>query len=76
MNKIEDKRSELKVSENMTAEQVADYLQVDKKTIRNWTSEGKIPSVKIGSAVRYPKERIDNWLKTKEKNSKRKHATN
>jgi excisionase family DNA binding protein len=66
---------ETRISENMTAEQVADYLQVDKKTIRNWTSGGKIPSIKIGSAVRYPKERIDNWLKTKEKKSKRKHAT-
>jgi len=58
---------ESKVSENMTAEQVAEYLQLDIKTIRNWTSENKIPFVKLGRAVRYPKTRIDNWLKTKEK---------
>jgi excisionase family DNA binding protein len=52
----------------MTAEEVANYLNLEIKTIRNWTSEGKIPSVKLGSAVRYQKERKDNWLKSNEKN--------
>jgi excisionase family DNA binding protein len=76
MNKVEDKIIESKVSSNMTANEVAEYIGVGTKTIRNWTSEGKIPSIKIGSAVRYPKDRIDNWLKTKEKKSKRERATN
>lgn len=31
--------------ELMTAEQVAEYLRVEKKTIHNWTSSGKIHSV-------------------------------
>ena len=62
--------AERKFSDNMTAEQVADYLQWDVKTIRNWTSQNKIPSVKLGGSVRYPKERIDNWLKSKEKKIK------
>ena len=75
MDKVQEKKAELNVSSNMTAKEVADYIGVGVKTIRNWTSEGKIPSVKIGSAVRYPKDRIDNWLKTKEKKSKRKRAT-
>lgn len=66
--------AERKFPDNMTAEQVADYLQYNVKTIRNWTSEEKIPFVKLGGSVRYPKERIDNWLKSKEKkpNSSRK----
>ena len=67
MDIVDIKKFDAKVSENMTAEQVADYLQVDKKTIRKWTSERKIPNVKLGSAVRYQKERIDTWLKSKEK---------
>jgi excisionase family DNA binding protein len=67
MNKVEDKINESKVSSNMTAKEVADYIGVGTKTIRNWTSENKIPSVKLGGSVRYPKDRIDNWLKTKEK---------
>lgn len=75
MDKVQEKEIENKVSANMNAKEVADYLGVGTKTIRNWTSEGKIPSVKIGSAVRYPKERIDNWVKTKEKKSTRKRAT-
>ena len=68
-------KSESRVYENMTADQVADYLQLDIKTIRNWTSERKIPFVKLGGAVRYPKERIDNWLKSKEKSSSRRRAS-
>jgi excisionase family DNA binding protein len=67
MSKVEDKTTDLKISFNMTAKEVADYIGVGTKTIRNWTSEGKIPSIKIGSAVRYQKERIDTWLKSKEK---------
>ena len=71
MDKDEEKEIEVKVSANMSAKEVADYLGVGSKTIRNWTCEGKIPFVKLGGSVRYPKERIDNWLKTKEKNRKR-----
>ena len=54
-NEVDVKRSSTKVSENMTAEEVAKYLNLEIKTIRNWTSEGKIPSVKLRSAVRYKK---------------------
>ncbi len=43
----------------MTAAQVARYLNVEEKTIRNWTSEGKIPHAKLGSAERYRKAAID-----------------
>lgn len=48
--------------ENMTAEQVAEYLNVETKTVRNWTHENKIPYIKLGSAVRYPKNKIDDAL--------------
>jgi excisionase family DNA binding protein len=70
MDIVDIKKFDAKVSENMTAEEVANYLNLEIKTIRNWTSEGKIPSVKLGSAVRYQKERIDNWLKSNEKKIK------
>jgi excisionase family DNA binding protein len=43
----------------MNAAQVAKYLGMEEKTIRNWTSEGKIPHKKVGSAVRYRKSDID-----------------
>lgn len=51
--------------ENMTAVQAADYLQVEEKTIRNWTSQGKIPSVKISGIVRYKKSDIEQVWKKK-----------
>lgn len=75
MNIVDIKKDDAKVSENMTAEEVAKYLNLEIKTIRNWTSEGKIPSVKLGSAVRYKKERIDAWLKSKEKKLVRNNAS-
>ena len=45
--------------EYMTAVQAADYLQVKVKTIRNWTSQGKIPVSKIGGTARYSKTALD-----------------
>ena len=45
--------------EILTASQVARYLAVEEKTIRNWTSERKIPFKKAGSNVRYRKTEID-----------------
>ncbi|MBV6421638.1 MAG: hypothetical protein DAHOPDDO_02919 [Ignavibacteriaceae bacterium] len=75
MDRVQEKEIENKISANMNAKEVADYLGVSTKTIRNWTSEGKIPSVKIGSSVRYPKERIDNWVKSKEKKVVRSNAS-
>jgi len=76
MNKNDDEKSVAKISEYMTVDEVAKLLNLGKKTIRNWTSEGKIPSVKLGSAVRYRKTQIDNWSAAKEKKSKRKRASN
>jgi len=75
MDKIDSEKSESRPSEYMTVDEVAKLLKLSKKTIRNWTSEGKIPSVKLGSAVRYRKTQIDNWSAAKGKKSKRKRAT-
>jgi len=54
--------------ENMTAAQVADYLQMKEKTIRNWTSEGKIPALKLPTGtVRYKLSEIEKWMADKGK---------
>ena len=47
----------------MTASQLAVYLQLKEKTIRNLTSEGKLPYLKIGGSVRYNKEEVDAALR-------------
>ena len=56
--------------ELMTASQVADYLQVELKTINNWTSEGKIPFKKVGRLPRYIKTEIDVWMDSKNRKKK------
>jgi excisionase family DNA binding protein len=43
----------------MTAIEVGRYLRVEEKTVRNWTSEGKIPYVKMGGLTRYRRDDID-----------------
>ncbi len=49
--------------EIMTARQLAKYLKVSEKTIRNWTSAKKIPCEKVGHTVRYRKTSIDELFK-------------
>jgi excisionase family DNA binding protein len=49
--------------ENMNAEEAAEYLNIEIKTLRNWTSSKKIPFSKIGGTVRYRKSDIDAFLK-------------
>lgn len=51
-----------KAPDIMTAEEVATYVGLAVKTIRNWTSENKIPSHKIHGAVRYRKAEIDEYI--------------
>ncbi len=54
------------VRELMTQDQLADYLQVSKKTIQNWTSTGKLKGEWISGTkeVRYRKSTIDDLLKS------------
>lgn len=46
----------------MTVGQLAEYLQLEEKTIRNWVSGKQIPFKKVGSAVRFKKSEIDEAL--------------
>jgi len=48
--------------EVMTAKELADYLQLNELTIYRKTRLGLIPSIKLGRALRFKKEVIDNWL--------------
>ena len=50
------------MTELMTVQEVADYLQVTKKTIYRLLRRGSIPAVKVGSSWRFEKASIDKWL--------------
>jgi len=58
--------SSLAHRELMNQDQIADYLQVSKKTIQNWTTNGIIPCEKLPGTreVRYRKLDIDSLMKS------------
>ncbi len=62
---LEKGRSQTYGPEVMTAGQLAKYLKVSVKTIRNWTSAKKIPCEKIAHTVRYRKSTIDELIKSR-----------
>ena len=46
----------------MTIEEVAEYLQVKKRTVYDWVKKGKIPAIKTVGQWRFKREQIDGWL--------------
>ena len=48
----------------LSIKELSEYLGVPKQTIYQWTSQHRIPFIKIGR-LRFDKERIDSWLKEK-----------
>ena len=45
-----------------TIEQLADYLQVKKSTIRDWCHTRFIPFIKVGRLVRFREKDVLKWL--------------
>ena len=46
-------------------EEAADYLSVNKDTIRNWMRKGTgIPAHKIGKLWKFKKSELDDWVKS------------
>lgn len=46
----------------MTVDEVAEYLQVKKRTVYDWLKKGKIPAIKTVGQWRFKSEQIDAWL--------------
>jgi excisionase family DNA binding protein len=49
----------------MNIEELADYLRLQKQTIYNWLSQGKISGIKVGGVWRFDRKDVDTWLKSK-----------
>ena len=47
----------------LTAQQVADYLQVDFRTVYTLLRSGKLKGVKVGRVWRIPQSALDEFLK-------------
>ena len=48
--------------EIITVVQVADYLQISKKSVYNLVKEGKLPASKVVNRLRFSKEVVDQFL--------------
>lgn len=45
-------------------EEIANYLGVNKDTIRNWIKKSDIPACKIGRQWKFKKSEVDAWVKS------------
>lgn len=48
--------------EVMTPDQIADYLQISRRSVYNLAQAGQIPAVKVGDQWRFFRPEIDRWL--------------
>ena len=52
----------------LTVPQLANFLQVSTETVYRWSSEGRIPRIKLGgNLVRFELDKVNKWLTTMEK---------
>jgi excisionase family DNA binding protein len=47
----------------LTAQQVADYLKVDKFTVYRLVAQRKIPAFRVGSQWRFKRSSLESWLR-------------
>ncbi len=59
---VQDSRA-LTMNDMLTAKDMQDLLQVDRSTIYRMAEAGRIPALKVGRQWRFPKEKVDNWLR-------------
>ena len=57
-------------SDIMTVKDLALYLKIAEKTSYRFALEGKIPGFKVGSAWRFRKGEIDQWIEKQSKDKK------
>lgn len=63
---------EVRLAEYLTADEVAGILKLSAKTIyRLAKTDPTLPMLKLGGAVRFPRERLLRWLATREQGHRR-----
>jgi excisionase family DNA binding protein len=45
-------------------EEIAEYLAVNKDTVRNWIKKNAIPAHRVGRQWKFKKSEIDEWVKS------------
>ena len=54
------------MDEVLSAEELAQYLGVNYRTILQMAREGRLPGRRVGTAWRFHKDAIDEWLAARE----------
>ena len=52
---------------HMTAEELAEYIDVALSTVHKWSSKGIVPGFKKGKRLYFSKKEIDQWLRQQKK---------
>ena len=56
----------------LPAKQVGEMLQVKDKSVYRWLKDDPtMPALKIGGTVRFPRERLERWLRDREQGAAR-----
>ena len=55
---------QLKAEPWVSLEEVADFIGVNKDTVRNWIKKTEIPAHKIGRQWKFKLSEIDEWVKS------------
>ncbi|MFC1592660.1 helix-turn-helix domain-containing protein [Candidatus Omnitrophota bacterium] len=51
----------------LTPKQLSELLQVKLSTVYKWVHYGYVPHIKIGSLIRFKADRVETWVKKREK---------
>jgi len=59
--------SSKQVAVYLTPKEVADLLRVSEKSIYRWAKDDpSMPMLRLGGTVRFPRERLERWLRDRE----------
>ena len=58
--------NESRLNRLLTVDEVAGQLQVKPRTVYHWVHEQYIPSIKLGSLIRFDQTSITTWVKKRE----------
>ena len=58
----------------MTVRDVAQYLNVNEKTVYRLAQSGELPGFKVAGAWRFQRSDLDSWIREQKREAKRSHS--
>ena len=56
-----------------SVEEIAAYLGIKRETLYKWLAEKNMPAHKVGRLWKFRKDEVDEWVRTGEADSRKKH---